>query len=293
MAAKQIKIPPPPQLVKDKEELKALIQKRIMLGTEILAIPVSNSEEKASRWARFKRWDDLNYEIITTAFDQRRHTHEYEYEYHQGIDPYEARGMRARKTLADEIQQDFDAIAYQLEKLNAFYDKIDLQHVAPGVERKMSAKEIDDGAPLLNLLDRFHLAALQLLNRHGSRETLKITDEYDVQDLLHTFLQLHYEDIRPEEYTPSYAGGASRMDFLLKREKIVVEVKMTRAGLRTREIGDELTIDIARYRSHPDCKRLICFVYDPDRLISNPRGVEDDLQRQSSPEMRVEVVIRS
>jgi hypothetical protein len=293
MAAKQIKIPPPPQLVKEKEELKALIQKRIMLGTEILAIPVSNSEEKASRWARFKRWDDLNYEIIATAFDRRRHTHEYDYEYHEGIDPYEVRGMKARKTPAEEIQQDFDAIAHQLEKLNAFYDKIDLQHVAPGVERKTPVKEKDDLAPLLNILNRFHLPAMQLLDRHGGRDTLKITDEYDVQDLLHALLHLHYEDIRPEEYTPSYAGGASRLDFLLKREKIVVEVKKTRPNLRAREVGNELTIDIAHYRSHPDCKRLVCFVYDPDRVIANPRGVEDDLQRQSTAEMSVEVYIRS
>ncbi|MCU1275952.1 MAG: REase DpnII-MboI, partial [Bryobacterales bacterium] len=32
--------------------------------------------------------------------------------------------------------------------------------------------------------------------------------------------------------TPSYGGGASRMDFLLKEEQIVVEAKMARAGYR-------------------------------------------------------------
>jgi len=293
MATKKIIIPPPPQLVRDKAELKTQIQERIKLGAEILAIPVSTPAEKAARWTRFKRWDDLNHEIIVTAFDQLRHTHEYEYEYHQSIDPYVLTGMRARKTPAEEIQQDFDAIAHQLEKLNAFHDKIDLQHVASGVESKSPAKKMDDVAPLLNILNRFHLAALQLQNRHGGRDTLEITDEYDVQDLLHALLHLHYEDIRPEEYTPSYAGGASRMDFLLKREKIVVEVKKTRPNLRAREVGDELTIDIAHYRSHPDCKRLVCFVYDPDRVITNARGVEDDLRRQSSPEMAVEVLIRS
>jgi DNA-binding sugar fermentation-stimulating protein len=52
---------------------------------------------------------------------------------------------------------------------------------------------------------------------------------------MHALLQLYYDDIRPEEYTPSYAGRASRMDFLLKREKIVVEVKKARSNLRARE----------------------------------------------------------
>jgi hypothetical protein len=100
----------------------------------------------------------------------------------------------------------------------------------------------------------------RLRHRHDNRATLTITDEYDVQDLLHALLRLHFDDVRPEEWTPSYAGGASRMDFLLKEEKIVVEVKMTRAGLTDRQIADQLIIDAARYKSHSDCKKLVCFV---------------------------------
>jgi hypothetical protein len=182
----------------------------------------------------------------------------------------------------------------------ASYDEFEklLQRLIRQLEIKTTSEgESDPGKttaeqPLYNILERFHLAALKLRNRHGKRETLKITDEYDVQDLLHVLLQIPYEDIRPEEYTPSYAGGASRIDFLLKREKILVEVKKTRPDLRAREVGNELLIDIARYRSHPDCKRLVCFVYDPDHLINNPRGVEDDLRSQSTPEMSVQVYIR-
>jgi hypothetical protein len=47
--------------------------------------------------------------------------------------------------------------------------------------------------------------------------------------------------------------------------------------LKDKEIGDELTIDIARYKSHQNCKTLVCFVYDPDERIRNPRGLEQDL----------------
>ena len=67
------------------------------------------------------------------------------------------------------------------------------------------------------------------------------------------------------------------MDFLLKQESIVLEAKMTRKGLGAKEVGDELTIDIARYKSHPSCKHLFCLVYDPDHRIVNPRGLEADL----------------
>ena len=92
-------------------------------------------------------------------------------------------------------------------------------------------------------------------------------------------LRLHFNDIRPEEWVPNYAGRTSRMDFLLKPERIVIEAKKTRPGLGAKEVGDQLLIDIARYRVHPDCKTLVCFVYDPDGLISNPDGLERDLTK--------------
>lgn len=127
--------------------------------------------------------------------------------------------------------------------------------------------------------ERFHLAAQQLRSRYSDRPPLQIEDEYDVQYLLHAILQVHFDDIRKEEWTPSYAGGSSRVDFLLKEQGIVIEVKKTRESLKAKQIGDELLIDMQRYQIHPDCKSLVCFVYDPDEWICNPRGLENDLNR--------------
>ena len=87
------------------------------------------------------------------------------------------------------------------------------------------------------VLKRFHLVSKQLRHRREGRHTLEIHDEYDVQDLLHGLLRLHFDDVRPEEWTPSYAGGAARMDFLLKTEQIVVEAKMTRKNHGAREVS--------------------------------------------------------
>ena len=129
------------------------------------------------------------------------------------------------------------------------------------------------------ICDKFHLVVRQLRSRYRDRTTLNVEDEYDVQDLLHSLLYVEFEDIRPEEWTPSYAGGSARMDFFLKGEGIVVEVKKTRPNLGAREVGDQLLIDIGRYQSHPGCKTLVCFVYDPEGRIANPRGLETDLTR--------------
>ncbi|MDJ0678124.1 MAG: hypothetical protein QNJ36_22520 [Calothrix sp. MO_167.B42] len=130
---------------------------------------------------------------------------------------------------------------------------------------------------VIQLCSRFHMVARQFRRRHQNRPTLDVTDEYDVQDLLHGLLRIFFDDVRDEEYTPSYASKATRMDFLLKREEIVIEVKMTRKGLSDKEVADQLILDIERYRSHPNCKTLVCFVYDPEGRIANPNGLQADL----------------
>ena len=149
---------------------------------------------------------------------------------------------------------------------------------------------VDALALVEQLCARFHLVVRQIKARYDNRDTLNVNDEYDVQDLFHTLLHVYFDDIRREEWTPSYAGGSSRVDFLLKDEKIIVEVKKTRASLKAREVGDQLLIDMQRYRAHPDCKRLVCFVYDPEGWISNPRGLETDLERKDT-DFQVKTII--
>lgn len=108
--------------------------------------------------------------------------------------------------------------------------------------------------------------------------------------MLHALLQLYFDDIRDEEWTPSYAGSAARVDFLLKNEKTVIEVKKTRQGLADKEVGNQLIEDIERYKVHPDCEKLVCFVYDPEGRIGNPNGVMNDLNNRH--EGFAKVVIR-
>jgi hypothetical protein len=94
-------------------------------------------------------------------------------------------------------------------------------------------------------------------------------------------LRIDFDDVRPEEWTPSYAGKSSRMDFLLKAEQIVIETKMARKGLIDKDVGDQLLVDIARYKTHPDCDTLLCFVYAPDGYIRNLVGLCGDLQKNT------------
>ncbi|HLB21703.1 MAG TPA: hypothetical protein VK605_06305 [Solirubrobacteraceae bacterium] len=118
-----------------------------------------------------------------------------------------------------------------------------------------------------------------LTHRHADRDPLVVSDEYDVQDLLTGVLRMIFEDVRVEDPSPAQAGGSSRLDFVLKRQRIIVEVKMTRQGLRDRDVGKQLIEDIERYRGHPDGDALVAIVYDPERHVRNPQGLENDLKR--------------
>ncbi|MCR5448357.1 MAG: hypothetical protein K6F23_03080 [Solobacterium sp.] len=155
-----------------------------------------------------------------------------------------------------------------------------IEYIQKGFITVEGADCIDLNIELHRLFNRFHRIARQLRSRHEARPTLSIGDEYDVQDLLHALLKLYFDDVRPEEWTPSYAGKSARMDFLLKNEKTVIEVKKTRQGLADKELGDQLIIDVDRYKVHPDCQKLICFVYDPEGRIGNPEGLMNDLNTQ-------------
>lgn len=149
--------------------------------------------------------------------------------------------------------------------------------------------ELDIDIVLEKIFKNFHRCAKSILNRHGGRETLTINDEYDVQDLLQGILRLVVDDVRPEDYVPSYAGGNSRTDFFLPQYSTYIEVKMTRDGLSDKEVGEQLAIDVARYSEM--CDTLICFVYDKIGNLKNPYGLIRDLEKLSSDRMRVKVYI--
>jgi REase_DpnII-MboI len=136
---------------------------------------------------------------------------------------------------------------------------------------------------LLDILIRGLRRAMQpLTHRRKGAQALSFSTEYDVQDLLHALLRPWVADIRPEEFTPSYAGSSTRMDFLLPAYKIVLELKFVRDRNHAKKIGDELIVDINHYQQHPDCNRLWCIVFDQDHLLTNAAGLKNDLEGEHS-----------
>ncbi len=144
-------------------------------------------------------------------------------------------------------------------------------------EVSFAGRRLDAIALLSELASRIEYVRRQLEHRHQGRPTLKVSDEYDFQDLFQSLLRVFFDDIRTEEWVPSYAGSAARVDFVLPKQGVAIELKHTRESMTAKKLGDELLVDRQRYSTHPAVNTIVCIVLDRDGRIKNPRGVEDDL----------------
>jgi hypothetical protein len=175
--------------------------------------------------------------------------------------------------------------------LSVWIDQI--KHFWPDDQAKVSpaAPPRDALATALHVCDRFPQVVLRMRKRRSGRDALMISDEYDVQYLLGALLDTHFDDVQAEDHAPTYAGGSSRIDFVLRGERVAVEAKMTRATLGAKQVGEELLVDISRYAQHGGVDALVCLVYDPDGHIVNAAGLERDLRRDAAP-LVVRVLVR-
>jgi REase_DpnII-MboI len=156
------------------------------------------------------------------------------------------------------------------------------EEINPATPAPRPVKPTEVGELLETLLRGLRRAMHPLTHRRKGAQALSFSTEYDVQDLLHALLRPWVQDIRPEEFTPSYAGSSTRMDFLLPKYRVVVELKFVRDSAHAKKIGDELIIDINHYQRHPDCEHLWCVVFDQDHLLTNAEGLKTDLSGKRS-----------
>jgi len=217
----------------------------------------------------FQVWLSRTTEILRRSFDNDEVMNEFNAVQLQKI---------LDKDTLEKKQYLFQFDVYNCDvKLASILNKLDLYNEIPILTNNAST---DNSIHIIeNIALNFDNFAKQMRKRQRNHLPYKIEDEWDLQDIFHSILKLFFNNIIPEECTPSYAGGSSRMDFLIKPHKIILELKMTGKNLRDRQVTDQITIDIARYKKHPDCKRLIFFVYDPETLLQNPINLEDELSQ--------------
>ena len=137
------------------------------------------------------------------------------------------------------------------------------------------------------VFSRFMHAANCLQHRHQDRQAFALSDEYDVQDLLHALLLTHFNDIRREDSVPSVVGRNARVDLLIPEVRAIVEVKYSRPATSLSKLFDELAVDITRYQALRDFDILAFFIYDPTRTIRNPDGLSRDFAKLAPQRMTI------
>lgn len=134
----------------------------------------------------------------------------------------------------------------------------------------------------------FAIMGRKVQNRTG----LKVADEYDVQRILHAICATIFEEVEDEDPTPKMAAGSSRLDFLLRRERVAVETKMLGDNLTLPKLRDDLSKDIVYFRAHQNAGSLFIFAYDPGRKILSPAGFEAAFHSDSD-DFPVRIVVAS
>ncbi|WP_394654066.1 hypothetical protein [uncultured Sphingomonas sp.] len=180
--------------------------------------------------------------------------------------------------------QTIGMVTRELEKA-----RFGVKHAISMLSRGRQASTAEEAIDVLRrIATRFPDVVAQLERRRADKKKMHVaplvmTNEYDVQYLFQALLRLEFADVRPEEATPSTAGGSARADTLLKEAGTIVEFKMTREKYDGVALRKEVADDFVLYAKHPDCKRMFIFVYDPTKNIANPRGVEADLSVPRPP----------
>lgn len=156
-----------------------------------------------------------------------------------------------------------------------------MEHAIELTDNQVSIPPLKQLVTILSRLPQVS-RSISKTKRHAGRETLEVSDEYDVQDLLYGVLHIAFDDIRPEVWCPDYAGTSTRTDFFLASAGIVIEVKHTKKGKAQTKVVQELIIDIARYKLYPGANHLVCFIWDTEHNLRNATALKADLEKNNA-----------
>ncbi|RSC93708.1 PD-(D/E)XK nuclease domain-containing protein [Tenacibaculum singaporense] len=101
-------------------------------------------------------------------------------------------------------------------------------------------------------------------NRRKGHPEFEIKDEYDVQDLLYVILKSIFPNMRDEDPIPKVGSKSTKIDLILREEKILIEVKMIKEkDSNETHFIEQLKVDFESYHKCVWLDKLFCFVYDP------------------------------
>lgn len=161
-------------------------------------------------------------------------------------------------------------------------DKIDILDIIilEDVEKFLLKTSYDNKTPeeiIRIILQNFSNSVQKITTeRRKGHNAFEIKDEYDVQDILYVIFKSIFVEMKCEDPIPKVGGQSTKIDFIFRKENILVETKMIKEK-DMNEFGfiQELKIDFESYHKCQWLKKLFCFVYDPFRKTQDVSNFTD------------------
>lgn len=146
-----------------------------------------------------------------------------------------------------------------------------------------------------DVLNNFSNAIQKIISgRRLNHPEFKIEDEYDVQDISYVILKSIFPNLREEDPIPKVGGKSTKIDLILREEKILIEVKMIKKkDSNETHFIEQLKVDFESYHECKWLRKLFCFVYDPykkTRDISNFNDLNGE-RTKGEHNFNVEVIV--
>lgn len=146
-----------------------------------------------------------------------------------------------------------------------------------------------------DILNNFSNAIQKIIkNRRKDHPDFIIEDEYDVQDILYVILKSVFPNLRDEDAIGKVGAKTTKIDLIIREERILVEVKMIKAkDSNETHFIEQLKTDFESYHECKWLRKLFCFVYDPykkTRDISNFNDLNGE-RTKGEHNFNVEVIV--
>lgn len=154
-----------------------------------------------------------------------------------------------------------------------------------------SAPTRPDCKLLIQICSRLKNSARILSNRKRDKPAFTISDEYDVQDLLHSIIRSYIKHSIIEEPIGKIAGArSSRADIAIEHLGVVIEIKYAYGPDDQKRLLDDYSKDLVLYSKCKYMDDLIYFIYNSDDL-EDPEAFEQLAGEKQIQEKRFNVHI--
>lgn len=142
---------------------------------------------------------------------------------------------------------------------------------------------------LKDIFLNFHKFAQQLRVRQNGANPIYIGNEYALQDFVHAILRLHFQNVQNEVSLSEYCGKESRIDFVLKDERIGIEVKFASDNLIDSRLRHQVIEDKEQYIKSGQFDVIVFFIYDPQMVLNKPEVFYDIEEQTEKCDIKVVV----